>query len=58
MLTRSETVSINSFHIMRMRAVKSLVSFMFIQGLHYLRLHFIHLTSKQGLLVKISGKIH
>ena len=58
MFARSETVSIIFFHTMRMREVKSLVSFVFSQGLHGLTLHLIHLTSKQGLLVKISGKIH
>ena len=40
-----------------MRAVKSPVSVVFIQGIHGLWWHLMHLTSKQCLLVEISGKI-
>ena len=46
----THTVSIISFHTVCMRAVKSLVSFLFIQDLHgSLCLHYIHLTFKQVL---------
>ena len=42
-------ISIISFNTMRMRAVKSLVSFVLNQGLLVKKLHSIHMTSKQGL---------
>ena len=41
-------ISIISFNTMRMRAVKSLVSFVLNQGMSK-NLHSLHMTSKQGL---------